>query len=252
MRRTSGGPWSAPGTSRPNITKSIASTYIVDTSPNVLNGHAINLPARGMTGYNWSADEIVYHHAPEEYGAIHFHDDDIDDARWDADFGFTAPEGLKSGFYAARLRIGGEESSATEDYIPFVVRPPKNQPSARVAVIIPTNSYLAYSNDNLATNSVVAQLLAGKVPLMQASDLYLNEHREYGLSTYSLHSDGSGVCYSSGSGRSSTCGRSTGTGSRPRSGSSTATSTSPTGWRPWASTTTCTPTRTSTARAWRC
>ncbi|CAI8020370.1 N,N-dimethylformamidase beta subunit [Geodia barretti] len=180
-----------------NITKNIASTYIIDTSPNVLNGHAINLPARGMTGYNWTADEIVYHHAPEEYGAIHFHDDDIDDARWDADFSFTAPEGLKSGFYAARLRIGGEESAATEDYIPFVVRPPKDQPSARVAVIIPTNSYLAYSNDNLATNSVVAQLLAGKVPLMQASDLYLNEHREYGLSTYSLHSDGSGVCYSS-------------------------------------------------------
>ena len=54
------------------------------------------------------------------------------------------------------------ESSATEDYIPFVVRPPKDQPSAKVAVIIPTNSYLAYSNDNLATNSVVAQLLGGQ------------------------------------------------------------------------------------------
>jgi N,N-dimethylformamidase len=56
---------------------------------------------------------------------------------------------------------------------------------------------MAYSNDNLGTNSVVAQLLAGKVPVMNASDLYLNEHREYGLSTYSLHSDGSGVCYCS-------------------------------------------------------
>ena len=56
---------------------------------------------------------------------------------------------------------------------------------------------MAYSNDNLGTNSVVAQLLAGKVPVMTPSDLYLNEHREYGLSTYSLHSDGSGVCYSS-------------------------------------------------------
>ncbi len=193
LRRSVVGAWDFQA----NITKNISSTYIIDTSPSVLNGFAINLPARGMTGYNWTADEIVYHHAPEEYGAIHFHDDDIDDARWDADFNFTAPEGLNSGFYAARLRIGGEESSATEDYIPFVVRPPKDQPSAKVAVIIPTNSYLAYSNDNLATNSVVAQLLAGKVPLMQASDLYLNEHREYGLSTYSLHSDGSGVCYSS-------------------------------------------------------
>ena len=193
LRRAVVGAWDFQA----NITSNIASTHVLDTSPALLHGHAINLPARAMTGYNWTGDEIVYHHAPEEYGAIHFHDDDIDDARWDVDFTYTAPEGLKSGFYAARLRIGGEESSATEDYIPFVVRPPKGKPSARLAVIIPTNSYLAYSNDNLATNSVVAQLLAGKVPIMQASDLYLNEHREYGLSTYSLHSDGSGVCYSS-------------------------------------------------------
>ena len=193
LRRAVVGAWDFQA----NITGNIASTHILDTSPNLLHGHAINLPARAMTGYNWTGDEIVYHHAPEEYGAIHFHDDDIDDARWDVDFTYTAPEGLKSGFYAARLRVGGEESPATEDYIPFVVRPPRGETTARLAVIIPTNSYLAYSNDNLATNSVVAQLLAGKVPIMQASDLYLNEHREYGLSTYSLHSDGSGVCYSS-------------------------------------------------------
>ncbi len=180
-----------------NISNNIASTYIIDTSPNVLNGHAINLPARGMTGFNWTADDIVYHHLPEEYGAIHFHDDDIDDARWEVDFEYTVPEGLKSGIYAARLRIGGEDSPETEDYIPFVVRPPQGQTTARLALILPTNSYMAYSNDNLGTNSVVAQLLAGKVPVMNASDLYLNEHREYGLSTYSLHSDGSGVCYSS-------------------------------------------------------
>ncbi len=180
-----------------NITKHIASTYVIDTSTSVLNGYAVNLPARGMTGFNWTADEIVYHHCPEEYGAIHFHDDDIDDARWDMDFEYTVPDGLKSGIYAARLRIGGEDSPETEDYIPFVVRPPRGETTARLALILPTNSYMAYSNDNLGTNSVVAQLLAGKVPVLNASDLYLNEHREYGLSTYSLHSDGSGVCYSS-------------------------------------------------------
>ena len=56
---------------------------------------------------------------------------------------------------------------------------------------------MAYSNDNLGTNSVVAQLLAGKVPVLEPADLYLNEHREYGLSTYSLHSDGHGVSISS-------------------------------------------------------
>ena len=180
-----------------NITKNIASTFIVDTSPNEQNGFIINLPCRGMTGFNWTADEIVYHHKPEEYGAIHFHDDDIDDARWEVSFEFEVPDSLRSGVYAARLRIGGDDSPETEDYIPFVVRPPRGTTTSKLALILPTNSYMAYSNDNLGTNSVVAQLLAGKVPVLNASDLYLNEHREYGLSTYSLHSDGSGVCYSS-------------------------------------------------------
>ena len=150
-----------------------------------------------MTGYNWTADDIVYHHKPEEYGAIHFHDDDIDDARWDVNFTFEVPDIIKSGIYAARLRINGDDSSETEDFVPFVIKPPKGKANSKLALILPTNSYMAYSNDNLGTNSVVAQLLAGKVPVMAASDLYLNEHREYGLSTYSLHSDGSGVCYSS-------------------------------------------------------
>ena len=180
-----------------NITNNIASTLIVDTSTSRINGYIINMPVRGMTGFNWTGDEIVYHHKPEEYGAIHFHDDDIDDARWEVDFEYTIPENLKSGIYAVRLRIGGLDSPDTEDYIPFVVRPPRGKTTAKLAFILPTNSYLAYSNDNLATNCVVAELLAGKVPVMNASDLYLNEHREYGLSTYSLHSDDSGVCYSS-------------------------------------------------------
>ena len=180
-----------------NITKNIASTHIIDKTSNHLNGFIINLPCRGMTGYNWTADEMVFHHKPEEYGAIHFHDDDIDDARWDVDFTYKVPDLIKSGVYAARLRINGEESAETEDFIPFVIKPPKGKTTSDLLFVLPTNSYIAYSNDNLGTNSVVAQLLAGKVPVLAASDLYLNEHREYGLSTYSQHSDGSGVAISS-------------------------------------------------------
>jgi len=180
-----------------NITTNIASTYIVDTTSNHLNGFIINLPCRAMTGYNWTADEMVFHHKPEEYGAIHFHDDDIDDARWEVDFTYEVPDLIKSGVYAARLRINGEDSSETEDFVPFVIKPPKGKTTSKILFVLPSNSYMAYSNDNLGTNSVVAQLLAGKVPVMSASDLYLNEHREYGLSTYSQHSDGSGVAISS-------------------------------------------------------
>ena len=111
-----------------NITTHIASCQVLDVSPARLDGFAVNLPVRGMTGYNWSGDDIVYHHVPEEYGAIHFHDDDIDDARWEVDFEYTIPGNLKSGVYAARLRMGGKSSPETEDYIPFFVRPPCGRP----------------------------------------------------------------------------------------------------------------------------
>ena len=94
------------------------------------------MPVRAMTGFNWTGDEIVYHHKPEEYGAIHFHDDDIDDARWEVDFELKIPDGLKSGIYAARLRIGGEDSPETEDYIPFVVRPPRGKTTSKLAFIL--------------------------------------------------------------------------------------------------------------------
>ena len=57
--------------------------------------------------------------SPEEYGAIHFHDDDIDDARWDVDFTLKIPDNLKSGVYAARLRVDGREESEFEDFIPL-------------------------------------------------------------------------------------------------------------------------------------
>ncbi len=180
-----------------NIGKNIASTKILDASTNGLDGYVINMPARGMTGYNWTGDEISYRHAPEEYGAIHFHDDDLDDSRWEPSFSFTVPAGLKSGIYAARVRIGGASTAETEDYVPFLVRPPKGEKTADVALIVPICSYLAYSNDNLVADSVIAQLLKGSVPIIAPADLTLNKHREMGLSCYSVHSDGSGVFYSS-------------------------------------------------------
>ena len=176
-----------------NIVPNAASTHVVDSSSNGLHGTMINMPARGMTGHNWSGAEMSYRHAPEQYGAIHFHDDDLDDARWSVDFSYTVPDTLKSGVYAARLRIDGVESEETEDYVPFFVRPPKGSATAPLAVIIPTSSYLAYANDHLGPNAVLAEVLAARVPIMQINDLFVHEHREYGGSQYDLHADGSGV-----------------------------------------------------------
>ena len=79
---------------------------------------AINKPMRGATGRNWDGSETSWTHAPEQYGAIHFHDDDLDDAGWERSFRWTVPDDLASGVYAAHLRAGDDE-----DFIPFVVRP---------------------------------------------------------------------------------------------------------------------------------
>jgi N,N-dimethylformamidase len=162
-----------------------------DVSPNGLHGEVVNLPARAMTGYNWRGDEYDCRHAPEQYGAIHFHDDDLGDAGWEVSLELAVPGDLRSGVYAIHL-----ETDGGEDYVPFFVRPPRGTATAPIALLIPTNSYLAYANDHLALNAELVQLVAGQVPTLKASDVYRNRHREIGASCYDTHSDGSGVCYS--------------------------------------------------------
>ena len=180
-----------------NIVPHAASTQVLDDSLHRLHGHGINMPSRGIPGHNWTADHMSFRAAPQEYAAIHFHGDAVDDARWDVDFELTVPAGLKSGVYAARLRLGGREAPDSEDYVPFVVRPPAGKPRAKIAVILPTASYMAYANENLSADSQAAQLLTGRVPLMQPGDLLLQEKDGYGYGTYSVHSDGWGVQVSS-------------------------------------------------------
>ena len=180
-----------------NIGKNIASTKVVDTSPNNHHGFIINMPNRGMTGYNWTADEMVFHHKPEEYGAIHFHDESVDDARWKNSFTLKITDKMTSGVYAARLRVNGKSTPDHEDYIPFFVKPPSGTTTASIALVMSTHSYMAYANDNLSVNSVIAELLTGQVPLLQPEDLLLNQERGYGLGTYTSYRDGWGVNISS-------------------------------------------------------
>jgi N,N-dimethylformamidase len=40
-------------------------------------------------------------------------------------------------------------------------------------------------------------MVIGRLLVFQPTDLFWHEHVEYGASLYDLHSDGSGVCYSS-------------------------------------------------------
>ena len=173
----------------------ISGIAVSDTSPNRLHGRIVNLPARGMTGWNWSGEEMCWRHAPAEYGAIHFHDDDIYDAGWEPDVSLTVPKNLKSGLYAARLRCG--DAPEDEDYVPFAILPPRGRATAKICFLLPTASYMAYANEHMGSDAPIAQLLGGRLVEHSQQDLHRNLHREYGASCYDTHSDGSGVCYSS-------------------------------------------------------
>ena len=173
----------------------ITGTKVTDVTPNRLHGRVVHMPARAMTGWNWNGDEMCWRHAPEQYGAIHFHDDDVYDAGWEVDVALTIPANLKSGLYCARLRCG--ENLEDEDYVPFAVLPPRGTATAKICFLLPSASYMAYANEHMGTDAPVAQLLGGRLVEHERQDLYRNVHREYGASCYDVHSDGSGVCYSS-------------------------------------------------------
>jgi len=164
----------------------ISSRRVCDVSGNGLDGRTVNMPMRGATGHNWDGSETAWRHAPAQYGAIHFHEDDLDDAGWAVDLEWPVPAEMPSGVYAVRLQTDGDE-----DYIPFFVRPKLRQPTARILFLAPLFSYLAYANEQQALT-----MYGGRPDYpSDARDQFVVENRL--LSLYDRHSDGSGVCYAS-------------------------------------------------------
>jgi N,N-dimethylformamidase len=171
----------------------VPTDVIRDVSGNGLHGTCVNQPDLAMTGRNWTGRTEHFVHAPEQYGAIWFHEDSLDDSRWERDFELTIPDDLPSGCYAVRLRQGPHE-----DQVPFFVVPPRGTATARVLLLIPTVSYLAYANSQVMQNAPSAQAIMGHVGVLEDTDLELNERPQiYGLSTYDYHLDGRGCQYTS-------------------------------------------------------
>lgn len=175
-----------------DFSEGMATARATDRGPRGLDGVVVNMPTRGVTGHTWDGSETDFKRAPGQYTAIHFHEDDLDDARWEADFEWVIPEGLKSGVYAARLRAG-----EMEDYIPFVARPKVGAPGGPALVLMPTMTYLAYANYRAADHPSTDENGKPRGPARDPRDVYLAEHPEFGGSIYDRHSDGSGICYSS-------------------------------------------------------
>ena len=153
-------------------------------------------PARAVKGSRWDGSRQRWLDAPEQYAAIHFHEDDLTDAGWMPDIEWQVPQDLPSGVYAVRLTTGN-----SEDHAVFFVRPRTILPSAGmpadgavadmaarkpVLYLAATATYVAYANQRRA-------LERNRNP----SDAYFLAHPEVGKSLYEYHVDGSGVMYSS-------------------------------------------------------
>ena len=164
------------------------SQAVVDLSPNRLDGRLVNVPGRAMKGWNWSARFQDWKAAPQEYGAIHFHDDDLSDCGWQTDFAFTVPDTLPSGVYAAKLEGGGDP-----EHVVFFVRAPRGRPGAKAVFLASTATYMAYGNYRVMNRSNLYEMYLGQLPELVESDLFLNTRPEYGDSLYASHNDGSGM-----------------------------------------------------------
>ena len=178
-----------------DFSQDISSDRIVDIGPHGLHGLLVNSPTRAVRGSKWSGREMCWRHAPDEYAAIHFHEDDIDDCNWPVVAEFTVPDDFKSGQYALMLEADGH----TEN-VPFWVVPPKGKPSARIAVLVSTFTYTVYGNHARPEWTMDPNWQQAWRDQAAGWDAYPHnaaDHPDLGLSTYNNHTDGSGISIAS-------------------------------------------------------
>jgi N,N-dimethylformamidase len=162
---------------------------IADTGPQACHGTLVNLPARAAVGVRWTGQEMCWRHALGDYGAIHFHADDLETCAWQPDFDFTIPASLRSGCYVLHLTC-----AEGADWLPFYVLPPRDGPRAPIVFLAATFTYQAYANHarGNADDAYWARVGAWGAYPFNADDFPI-----YGVSTYNRHPDGSGVSLSS-------------------------------------------------------
>jgi N,N-dimethylformamidase len=168
---------------------------LTDIGPNNHHGKLVSLPARAMTGSTWTGGEMCFRHAPEQYAAIHFHEDDLYDCGWQTDFSWEVPAGTRSAVYAVRIKSGEHEEN-----IPFFVLPPKGRKTADICLLMSTYTYTVYHNHARPEARTKWWRELWNAQAKEWSGAYpanAYDHPEYGHSTYNFHTDGSGICHAS-------------------------------------------------------
>ena len=171
-----------------DFSKGIGGFTVHDTTAAAWHGRGVNWPQRAMKGFHWKSSKD-WRQQPGEFSAIYFREDDLLDAEWAPSFTYTVPQGLRSGIYAVHLQHG-----KSEHYVPFFVAPPKGRATASTAFLIPTTTYLAYTN----WTRNFAQLERYPAFHFNADDIdFLMQHPEFGRGLYDQHIDGTLVTRSS-------------------------------------------------------
>lgn len=165
-------------------------TYAIhDVSGNGHHGTLHQLPMRAVTGSNWAGTATDFREAPDQYGAIHFFADGIEEAGWPVAFALEVPTQLTPGLYGFRLT-----SAHDVDVVPFVVRP-HAEDRADLLFLLPTATYAAYANSRWPWERVNWEVQCGRTLQLGRRELILIDHPEFGLSSYDQHADGTDVAY---------------------------------------------------------
>ncbi|OAA53120.1 hypothetical protein SPI_09482 [Niveomyces insectorum RCEF 264] len=175
----------------------MSSDRIVDVSGRGRDGILVNAPTRAVKGHDWDGSEADWTRTKFGYGAIHFHEDDLDDAEWDTDFTITIPSTARSGVYAVEVE---STNGLDTDSIIFFVRPTHwtSDNAKKVCLVFSTFTYLAYANEHLLESATDIGPGFDVNATLKSKEFYkIRRRADLGLSCYDRHSDGSGVCYSS-------------------------------------------------------
>ena len=158
-----------------DMSRHISTDRVEDVSGHGNRGVAVNMPARAVTGPGYArvvryVREGSYSRRPQDYDAIHLHEDDLDDASWNVATEVEVPRETRSGIYAFKAKTEVEDIR-----IPFVVS--ADPPLERLVVLLPTFTWTAYASN--------------RSPYSFTRDGFLDT----GNSFYNVHSDGSPVYY---------------------------------------------------------
>ncbi|MES2495445.1 MAG: N,N-dimethylformamidase beta subunit family domain-containing protein [Pseudomonadota bacterium] len=172
--------------------KQPGSPVVFDESSAARHGRLVQTPQRGVTGPDWTGDSSGWSDDPEGYDAIAFRSDDLTDAGWLESLVFTPPADLPSDAYGIELRSGDQR-----DVVPFFILPAPGAPTAPLALLVPTFSYLAYANERHWWTNPGVEAIAGK-PLDEiVAPIERWAETQRLISAYDYHRDGSGCAHAS-------------------------------------------------------